>query len=141
MVDRSTGTLGPANRFRQQLSLLAFFLLVAGLVVLIPSNASSAGQNPIQSAGLTQKGKSLILQVSTGQKVNMSKLDRRPDFANGNHRYLCLQMNPRGGTTIVRICLGGRTRTYQVLGVSRTSESGQIRSSKVIRAGSSGPAS
>jgi hypothetical protein len=56
MVDRSTGTLRSANRFRQQLSLLAFFLLVAGLVVLIPSNASSAGQNPIQHAGLTQKG-------------------------------------------------------------------------------------
>lgn len=64
----------------------------------------------------------------------MSRLDRRPDFTRGNHRYLCLQMNPRGGTSIVRICLGGKTRTYQVLGVSRTSDTGKVRSSKVIRA-------
>lgn len=134
MVDRSTGALRSANRFRQQLALLAFFLLVAVLVFLIPSNASSAGQHPIHSAGLIQKGKSLIFQVSTAQKVNMGKLDRRPDFVRGNHPYLCLQMNRRGGSTIVRICLGGRTRTYHVLGVSRTSETGKVRSSKVIRA-------
>ena len=43
-------------------------------------------------------------------------------------------MNPRGGTTIIRICFGGRNSTYRVLGVSRTSESGKVRSSKVIRA-------
>jgi peptidoglycan/xylan/chitin deacetylase (PgdA/CDA1 family) len=134
MVDRSTGTLRSANRLRQQLALLAFFLLIAGLAVLIPSHASSADQNPIQSSQLGQKGRSLIVQIRTTQEVNMGKLDRRPDFASGDHPYLCLQMNPRGGTTIVRICLGGKTRTYSVLGVSRTSETGKVRSSKVIRA-------
>lgn len=134
MLIRSTGTLRSGIRLRQQLALLAFFLLIASLAVLIPSHASSADQNPIQSGRLSQKGKSLIVQIRTSQKVNMGKLDRRPDFMGGNHRYLCLQMNPRGGTSFVRICLGGPTRTYSVLGVSRTSDTGRVRSSKVIRA-------
>ena len=134
MFARSTGTFRSGIRLRQQLSLLAFFLLIAGLAILIPSHASSADQNPVQSGRLSQKGRSLIVQIRTSQKINMSRLDRRPDFTRGNHRYLCLQMNPRGGTSIVRICLGGKTRTYQVLGVSRTSDTGKVRSSKVIRA-------
>ena len=130
----SSGTFRSRNRVRQQFALLVFFLLIAGLAIMIPSNATSAAQNPLQSGKLTQKGQSLILQVRTSHEVNMNKLDRRPDFAGGNHRYLCLQMNPRGGTTIVRICFGGRNRTYRMLGVSRTSESGKVRSSKLIRA-------
>ena len=134
MTTGSTGNFRSADRTRQQLALLAFFLLIAGLAILIPSNATSAGQNPIQSGKLTQKGRSLIVQVRTSQEVNMGKLDRRPDFADTNHRYLCLQMNPRGGTTVVRICFGGRNGTYTSLGVSRTSEAGKVRSSKVIRA-------
>ncbi|MCB0869279.1 MAG: polysaccharide deacetylase family protein [Solirubrobacterales bacterium] len=129
-----SGTFRSGDRARQQFALLAFFLLIAGLAILIPSNATSADQNPIQNAKLTQKGQSLIIQVRTSEEVNMGKLDRRPDFSGTNHRYLCLQMNPRGGTTIVRICFGGRKRTYEALGVSRTSESGEVRRSKVIRA-------
>lgn len=133
-MTRSTGIFRSGGRLSQQLSLLFFFLLIAGMAILVPSNASSAGQNPIRSGKLSQKGSSLIVQIRTSQEVNMGKLDRRPDFVNGNHRYLCLQMNPRGGTTIVRLCLGGSTRAYRVLGVSRTSEAGRTRSSKVIRA-------
>lgn len=133
-MTRSSGIFRSGDRLRQRVSLLFFFLLIAGLAILIPSHASSADQNPIRSSRLSQKGSSLIVQIRTSQKVNLGRLDRRPDFANGNHRYLCLQMNPRGGTTIVRICLGGRSRTYRVLGVSRTSEAGRVRSSKVIRA-------
>ena len=129
-----SGIFRSGDRARQQLALLAFFLLIAGLATLIPSNATSADQNPIQDAKLSQKGQSLILQVRTNSEVNLGKLDRRPDFSRTNHRYLCLQMNPRGGTTIVRICFGGKTRTYRVLGVSRTSESGRVRSSKLVRA-------
>ncbi|MCB0858915.1 MAG: polysaccharide deacetylase family protein [Solirubrobacterales bacterium] len=129
-----SGTFRSGDRARQQIALLVFFLLIVGLAIIIPSNATSADQNPIQNSKLSQKGRSLIVQVRTVQEVNLSKLDRRPDFARANHRYLCLQMNPRGGTTIVRICFGGGKRTYRVLGVSRTSETGKVRSSKVIPA-------
>ena len=130
----STSTFRSGHRTRQQVALLTFFLLIAGLAIMIPSNASSADQNPIQTAKLSQKGQSLILQVRTSQQVNLGKLDRRPDFSVTNHRYLCLQMNPRGRSTVVRICFGGRRQTYRALGVSRTSETGKVRSSKVIRA-------
>jgi len=116
------------------MALLLFFLLAILLAVLVPSSAPGAGDQPIQVAKLKQAGRSLILQVRTSRDVNMSKLDRRPDFAAGEGQYLCLEMNPRGGHMISRICLGGRTRTYQVLGVSRTTEAGKVLSSKVIRA-------
>ncbi len=129
-----TGKFRSGDRAHQQFALLVFFLLIAGLATLIPSNATSADQNPIEDAALSQKGQSLILQVRTNQEVNLGKLDRRPDFSGTNHRYLCLQMNPRGKTTIVRICFGGRKRTYRVLGVSRTSPSGVVRRSKLVRA-------
>lgn len=122
------------RRGRQQFALLILFLGIIGLAIVIPSNATSAGQDPIQESKLTQKGRSLIVQIRTSHTVNMSKLDRRPDFTARNPRYLCLQMNPRGGTTVVRICLGGSTRTYRVLGVSRTTESGKVRRSSVIPA-------
>ncbi len=128
------GTIRSPGRVRQQLALLAFSLLAVGLAVLMPSNATSASQGPIQSAKLSQKGRSLILQVRTSEEVNLGKLDRRPNFADTNHRYLCLQMNPRGGTSVVRVCFGGSKRTYRALGVSRTAESGAVRSSKVIPA-------
>jgi peptidoglycan/xylan/chitin deacetylase (PgdA/CDA1 family) len=124
----------PPRRTRQQLSLLAFFLLAIMLAILAPSSAPGAGEQPIQAAKLKQAGKSLILQIRTSREVNMGKLDRRPDFSNTKHRYLCLEMNRRGRHVISRICLGGHDRTYQVLGVSRTSEAGVVKSSKVIRA-------
>lgn len=130
----SKGTFRSLGRVRQQFALLTLFLLIIGLAITIPSNATSAGQNPIGNAKLSQKGRSLIFQVKTSQVVNLQKLDRRPDFSKTNNRYLCLQMNRRGGSTILRVCLGGKKRTRRALGVSRTSQSGHVRSSKVIPA-------
>jgi len=134
MTDRSGTSFGPVRQAHQWLALLAFFALAVLLAVLAPSAATSAGEQPIQTAKLKQAGKSLIFQVRTSHEINMGRLARRPDFQKADQRYLCLEMNRRGRHTISRICLGGRTRTYQVLGVSRTTEAGRVMSSKVIRA-------
>ena len=128
------GTFRSGDRARQQLALLAFLLLVAGLAIMIPSNATSAGQNPIEKVKLSQRGQSLILQVRTNQEMNLGKLDRRPASQATNHRYLCLLLTPRGRTTTVRICFGGKKRTYRLLGVSRVSETGEVRRSRLIPA-------
>lgn len=130
----ATGTIRSGKKARQQLALVAFFLLIVGLAVLIPSHATSADQNPIEGAKLGQKGRSLVVQIRTDHEVNLSRLDRRPDFTGAKPRYLCLQMNRRGGSTIVRICLGGRKRAYRAVGVSRTTESGTVRKVKLIPA-------
>ncbi|HMT04504.1 MAG TPA: polysaccharide deacetylase family protein [Solirubrobacterales bacterium] len=134
MESGAKGTARSRVRMRQNLALLAFFMLIAGLAVMVPSNATSADQNPIRGAELSQKGRSLVFHGRGSPPGNMGKLGRRPDFIRGNQRYTCLLMNRKGRSSVVRICLGGSDRTYRALGVSRTSASGKVRSSKVIRA-------
>lgn len=127
-------TLRPPGRASHYLALLALLILAIGVAVLAPNSATSADEQTVRSAKLAQKGKSLILRVSTSREINLRRLDRRPDFEGGKQRYFCLEMNRRGRSMVTQICLGGRKRTYRAVGVSRASESGRIKSSKVIPA-------
>lgn len=130
----STANFRSAVRVRQYFALLALFLLAVLVAILAPTGANSAAESPVQAANLKQAGKSLILQIRTSRSVNMGKLDRRPDFVSGKDPFLCLEMSRRSSEMTSRICLGGRTRTYRALGISRTTEEGRVQSSKVIRA-------
>lgn len=132
--ESSLDRLRHPRRTRQYLALLTFFLMAVLLVVLAPSSATSAAEMPIQSAKLSQAGKSLILQIRTSRNVNMRRLDRRPDFTRSNGRYLCLELGRNGSKATRRICLGGRTSTYDALGVSLTNAMGVVKTTKVIPA-------
>lgn len=134
MMAGSHREIRPDRRARQQLSLLAFFVLVAALVVISPSIATSAGEPTVQKAKLTQAGKSLILQVRTAKEINLGKLDRRPDFANENHRYLCLELERAGRPGTTHLCVGGRKRTYDAVGLVRTGPAGRVGSTRVVPA-------
>ncbi|MCC6755140.1 MAG: polysaccharide deacetylase family protein [Solirubrobacterales bacterium] len=122
------------HRTVQRAALAVALLAVSTLGGFASGIADGAGQRPVQRASLMQAGKSLIVQIRTSREVNMGKLDRRPDFASESRRYLCLEMDRRGSKGITRICLGGPTRTYRVLGVSRTTPKGWVKSSKLVRA-------
>lgn len=119
----------------QQTALAFFFLLIAGLVILVPSNPSSAAQSPVEEAKLLQKGRSLILQIKSNEKIQLDELERKPDFRETRHRYLCLQLNRRGGDrSVTRVCLGGREQTLHRVGVADTNRAGDVRSVRVIPA-------
>lgn len=127
-------TIRSVGRTRLGLSLLGCLLLIAGVAVLLPSPATSSGEQSVKSAKLGQAGKSLIIEIRTKREVNLGKLHRRPDFKAGNQRTLCLEMTRRGRSAMSRICLGGPVRTYRAVGVSVTNKAGSVSSTKVIPA-------
>lgn len=128
------GTIRSIGRTRLAVSLLGCLLLIAGLAILLPSPATSSGEQSVEAAKLKQLGKSLIIEIRTKREVNLRKLRRRPDFVAADQRSLCVEMTRRGSRPMSRICFGGPTRTYRALGVSMTDKGGVVSSSKVIAA-------
>jgi len=134
MVAGSHREIRSPGRARQWLALLAFLLLAALLVSLVPSSATSADEETIRDAGFAQAGKSLILQIRTAREVNLGKLDRLPDFQGVDARYLCAELNRLGRPGTTRICVGGKKKTYRAVGVSRTGPAGRVGSARLLRA-------
>ena len=63
-------------------------------------------------AGLSQKGRSLIVSIWTRKPVPLAALDPLP--GRGDPQYLCLSLTPLGGRGERRLCLGGENAHHRV---------------------------
>lgn len=83
-------------------------LLVAGGLLAVPGAAGA--QVRLQHAGLSQKGRELVLSVRTSEPVALAKLEKRPNIQDASSRYLCLALREGGGERL--FCLdGGKAHT------------------------------
>jgi peptidoglycan/xylan/chitin deacetylase (PgdA/CDA1 family) len=83
--------------------ILCVALLAASGLLAMPGGAGA--QVRLQHAGLSQKGRELILSVRTSEPVPLAKLDKRPNIRDASSRYLCLALSEGGGERL--FCLGG----------------------------------
>jgi peptidoglycan/xylan/chitin deacetylase (PgdA/CDA1 family) len=74
----------------------------------------------LQHAGLSQKGRELIVTIRTSEPVELAKLEPHPDTRRAGSRYLCFELSPAPADPSLRLCLGGR-HTHRQLGVERVS--------------------
>lgn len=117
-----------------RLSVLGFAGLLALVTVLASSPASGARSEPVKAAKLSQAGKSLIVQIRTGQQIGLEGLNRQPDLDRPKSKYLCLEMTRAGHHVISRICLGGKRKPHHRLGITRTNRMNKVFSKDTIRA-------
>jgi peptidoglycan/xylan/chitin deacetylase (PgdA/CDA1 family) len=98
--------------------ILCVALLAASGLLAIPGAAGA--QVRLQHAGLTQKGRELILTVRTSKPVALAKLEPHPDPRRASARYLCFELSPALAKPFLRFCLGGR-KAHRRLGLEQGS--------------------
>jgi peptidoglycan/xylan/chitin deacetylase (PgdA/CDA1 family) len=95
-------------------------LAAAGL--LMTPGAAPAAQLRLQHAGLSQRGRELIVSLRTSAPVPLTGLDPHPDPRRANSRYLCFEFGAASAPSL-RLCLGGR-KSHRRLGLEPGSGEG-----------------
>jgi peptidoglycan-N-acetylglucosamine deacetylase len=85
--------------------ILCFASLALGGLMVIPGVAGA--QMRLQHAGLSQKGRELVLSVRTSEPVGLGKLEPHPDPRRAAARYLCFELSSDPSAPPQRYCLGG----------------------------------
>ncbi|HEX6455019.1 MAG TPA: polysaccharide deacetylase family protein [Solirubrobacterales bacterium] len=111
--------------------LCAAALAVSGSLAL--PGAALAAQLRLQHAGLSQKGRELILSVRTSAPVRLATLEPHPDPRRAAARYLCFELAPSASTPPRRLCLGGR-KAHRRLGVETVNGAGKPTQQGWVRA-------
>ena len=106
-------------------------IAAAGLLA-VPGGVQAA-QLHLQHAGLSQKGRDLILSVRTSEPVALGKLEAHPDARRAAARYLCFELSPRVSAPAGRICLGG-PNAHRRVGLERLSPAGRPARQSWVRA-------
>ncbi|HET7509930.1 MAG TPA: polysaccharide deacetylase family protein [Solirubrobacterales bacterium] len=91
-----------------------------------------AGQNRLQRAGLSQKGRELVLTVRTSRPVALATLEARPDTRRAASRYLCLGLSRAGRDGERRLCFGGG-KAHRRIGLVTVSASEKPLSKESVR--------
>ncbi|MGK2931220.1 MAG: polysaccharide deacetylase family protein [Solirubrobacterales bacterium] len=117
-----------------RLAVFGFTVLLALVTVLPPSPASVSDPRPVKGAGLSQAGKSLIVQIRTSRQVALSGLSRQPDLDRRKSKYLCLEMTRAGQRIVSRICMGGKNKPYHRVGITRANRVNKVYSKDTIAA-------
>lgn len=123
----STGQAG-----KRLVSLASFMLLLATLVLLSGPPEVGAAGTVLRKAEVTQKGRSLLVNVVPGGEFAIRKLERQPDFSRPRARFLCLEMKRRGDRRMSRVCIGGKKATRRAAGFARITPAGKALSAKTI---------
>lgn len=89
---------------------------------LLAMTGVATAQMRLQHAGLSQKGRKLILSVRTSEPVALAKLTKRPNIQDASSRYLCLALSEGGGERL--ICLGGG-KAHRRIGLERVDADGR----------------
>jgi peptidoglycan-N-acetylglucosamine deacetylase len=99
-------------------------LCVAAFVLsgLLAAPCAAGAQVRLQHAGLSQKGRDLILSVRTSEPVALAKLDKRPNIQDASTRYLCLALQEGDGERL--FCLGGG-KAHSRIGLERVDADGK----------------
>jgi peptidoglycan/xylan/chitin deacetylase (PgdA/CDA1 family) len=100
--------------------ILCAALLGLGGLLVVPGAAGA--QVRLQHAGLSQKGRELILSVRTSEPVALAKLDKLPNVQSASSRYLCLALSEGGDERLV--CLGGG-KAHSRIGLERVDADGR----------------
>jgi peptidoglycan/xylan/chitin deacetylase (PgdA/CDA1 family) len=102
--------------------ILCVALLAAGSLALVPGVVGA--RVLLQHAGLSQKGRELILSVRTSEPVGLGKLEPHPDPRRAGSRYLCFEFGSEPSAPPVRFCLGGR-KAHRRLGFAQVNPIGR----------------
>ncbi len=123
-------SIDPAGK---RIASFACFVLLLAILTLFsgPPEVGASGID-LRTASVTQKGRSLVLDVVPGRRFSIRKLERRPDFTRPRARFLCLEMKHRGDRRLSRICIGGKRDTRGAAGFSRIKPGGKALSEETI---------
>jgi peptidoglycan-N-acetylglucosamine deacetylase len=86
----------------------------------------------LESAGLSQAGRELVLSLRTRSPIALAKLQARPLTARSRSRYLCLGLSRPDGAGELRLCLGGGSTRR--LGSEQVNASGEVTSKGSVAA-------
>jgi peptidoglycan/xylan/chitin deacetylase (PgdA/CDA1 family) len=116
------------NRTRK---ILCVALLTASGLLAVPG--AEGAQLTLQHAGLSQKGRDLVLTVRTAAPVALAKLVPHPDPRRAASRYLCFGFGhpPQAGERW--ICLGG-SKAHKRVGVETVGAGGRPVGAGSVRA-------
>lgn len=98
--------------------------VAAILVGLLTMTGVATAQMRLQHAGLSQKGRELILSVRTSEPVALGKLEPHPDPRRAATRYLCFEFGSDPSAPPLRYCLGGR-KAHRRLGFEQVNPIGR----------------
>ncbi|HET8567153.1 MAG TPA: polysaccharide deacetylase family protein [Solirubrobacterales bacterium] len=87
----------------------------------------------LEHAGLSQKGRELVLSVRTSAPVGLGKLEPHPDPRRAASRYLCFEFSPDPSAPPLRLCLGGR-KAHRRVGVEEVNPVGRPTRESWVRA-------
>jgi peptidoglycan-N-acetylglucosamine deacetylase len=110
---------------------LGFALLALGGLLLVPGTAGAQVQ--MQFAGLSQKGRELILSVRTSEPVALGKLEPHPDPRQAAARDLCFELSSDPSAPPQRLCLGGR-KAHRQIGLEQVNSAGRPEQKSWVRA-------
>jgi peptidoglycan/xylan/chitin deacetylase (PgdA/CDA1 family) len=93
-----------------------FLLVLLGVVVLtVPSNAADSA---VESATVTQKDGSLVLEAAMKEPFTPTALDREPNPDDPAAAYLCFRFTASAGDQSRRVCVGGSRGSADTVGVA-----------------------
>lgn len=87
----------------------------------------------LQHAGLSQKGRELVLSVRTSAPVALGRLEPHPDPRRAAARYLCFEFASDPSAPPQRYCLGGR-KAHRRIGLELVDPIGKPRRKLWVRA-------
>ncbi|MFL5891640.1 MAG: polysaccharide deacetylase family protein [Solirubrobacterales bacterium] len=93
----------------------------------------AAGRLDLRKVNVTQVRRSMRVAVGTSGGFRLSALDRHPNTANSNKRFLCLQIHRYGRNRVRQLCFGkARDGGDDTLGYAILGRDGSLRSWKGI---------
>ena len=119
--ERLTLSISPAHR-KASRWVSVFLLVLLGVVVLtVPSNAADSA---VESAAVTQKDGSLVLEATMKVPFTPTTLDREPKPDDPASAYLCFRLSPESDDQSRRVCVGGSRGSTDTVGVADLSPTG-----------------
>jgi hypothetical protein len=97
----------------------AFFMgLLVTLALVAGSSSSKPPENPVKSATVFQKGRQLVFRITIRPEVVIKDMQRMPDVSKASTRYLCAEFSSSPAKATKRLCVGGKNRTYESIGLT-----------------------
>lgn len=129
-----THELTPRGRRVARWASAFFMALLATLALVAGSSSSKAPESPVKSATVFQKGRQLLFRMTIRPKVVIKELQRLPDTSNASARYLCAEFSSSSRKATRRLCVGGKNRTYEAIGMTLVSPAGETTSERAVKA-------
>jgi peptidoglycan/xylan/chitin deacetylase (PgdA/CDA1 family) len=127
-------------RTRRWIGVAALLAATVG-VVLVPSAAGrqhdpvdAAGPLDIRAMGVDQAIRDIRFHVRTRGSFGLEQLDRHPDLAKSESRFLCVHIHRARGAGVRQLCFGPKRHGRDVVGYARLRGDGSVKSFQLIPA-------